>query len=167
MKIAVAGATGTVGTHVVDTAQARGHLVVPLSRTTGVDLLTGRGISNALDGVDALVDVTNQTTLSASRARRFFQTVTRTQLAAETSAGVGHHVVLSIVGIDDIDASYDAGKLAQERMVASGPVAVMPRVLMRPVAAREVAVHLVDRVEAATTFEEWLHGPDHPATVQR
>jgi len=253
MKIAVAGATGTVGVHVASTARTRGHLVVPLSRATGVDLLTGRGISGALDGVDAVVDVTNRTTLSASRARRYFRTVTRHLLEAETDAGVGHHVALSIVGIDDIDASYYAGKLAQERMVAAGPVpwtiaragqfhefagqllagtrgplAVMPRVLTRPVAARDVAVRLVDLAEgppqgratdlvgprdeiltelarrqlaydgirrrvigvrfpgvygrglasgslrggrdhvaASTTFEEWLHGPDHRATGQR
>lgn len=174
MKIAVAGATGTVGEYVARSVRDRGHHVVPLSRRTGVDLFAGRGIEEVLSGVNTVIDVTNKTTLSASAARRFFETVTRHLLAAETSAGVGHHVALSIVGIDDIDASYYAGKLAQERVVASGPVpwtiaragqfhefagqllmgmkgpiAIMPTCLMRPVAAREVAEHLVDLAEAA------------------
>ncbi|WP_311246117.1 3-beta hydroxysteroid dehydrogenase [Microbacterium sp. WCS2018Hpa-23] len=168
MRIAVAGGTGVVGRYAVEAARGAGHDVVVLSRSAGADVITGVGLVDALRGADALIDVTNTTTLSAAKAIRFFETATRNLLAAEEAVGVGHHVALSIVGIDGIDASYYAGKLAQERAVSvgavpftvaraaqfhefagqllsgmSGPVAVMPKVLMRPVAAREVGAHLV------------------------
>ncbi|MCW4386276.1 NAD(P)H-binding protein [Salinibacterium sp. SYSU T00001] len=173
MRIAVAGGTGTVGRHVVRAAEERGHEVVVLSRASGADVITGKGLERALAGVDTVIDVTNTTTLSAKVAREFFETATRNLLKAEDAAGVGHHVALSIVGIDGIDASYYAGKLAQERAVAAGrvpytiaraaqfhefagqllggmkgPIALMPKTLMRPVAAREVGEHLVAVAEA-------------------
>ncbi|MFS0853528.1 SDR family oxidoreductase [Microbacterium sp. 179-I 3D4 NHS] len=173
MKIAVAGGTGTVGRHTVEAARAAGHDVVVLARSQGVDVLTGAGLVAALAGADAVIDVANTTTLSAKKARRFFETATGHLLAAEAQTGVGHHVALSIVGIDGIDSSYYAGKLAQERAVAAGtvpftiaraaqfhefagqilgqiggPFALAPRTLMRPVAAREVGAHLVRVAEA-------------------
>lgn len=157
-----------MGRHAVEAARGAGHDVVVLSRSAGADVITGAGLGDALQGVDAVVDVTNTTTLSAAKAIGFFETATRNLLAAERAAGVGHHVALSIVGIDGIDASYYAGKLAQERAVSAGPVpftiaragqfhefagqllsgmsgpfVVMPKLLMRPVAAREVGTHLV------------------------
>lgn len=172
MRIAVAGGTGTVGKHVVTAAQRRGHDVVTLSRANGVDVVTAAGLRDALEAIDAVIDVTNLTTLSAGAARSFFEAATRGLLAAEFETGVGHHVSLSIVGIDDIDASYYAGKLAQERAVQAGavpytiaratqfhefagqllagmrgPVAVVPKLLSRPVAAREVGEHLVTIAE--------------------
>jgi len=176
MRIAVAGGTGVVGRHTVAAAQAAGHDVVVLSRSAGVDVVTGDGLDEALQGADAVIDVTNTTTLSAATAIEFFETATRRLLAAEESVGVGHHVALSIVGIDGIDASYYAGKLAQERAVAAGPVpftiaraaqfhefagqllsgmrgpvAVVPTMRMRPVAAREVGAHLVRVAEAGAS----------------
>lgn len=172
MRIAVAGATGTVGKHVVAAAQRRGHDVVRLSRAYGVDVVTGAGLPDVLEAIDAVIDVTNLTTLSAGAARSFFEAATRGLLTAERDAGVAHHVCLSIVGIDGIDASYYAGKLAQERTVRAGtvpytiaratqfhefagqllagmkgPVAVVPKLLCRPVAAREVGEHLVEVAE--------------------
>lgn len=176
MRIAVAGGTGVVGRHVVEAARGKWHDVVVLSRSSGVDVLTGAGLAERVQGVEAVIDVTNTTTLSAAKAVEFFERATRNLLAAESRAGVAHHVALSIVGIDDIDASYYAGKLAQERAVAggsvpftiaragqfhefagqllsrmSGPVAAMPKLLMRPVAAREVGEHLVRVAEGAAT----------------
>lgn len=174
MRIAVAGGTGTVGRHVVKAAERRGHEVVVLTRRSGVDVTRGVGIDAALAGVDALVDVVNTTTLSTRRAVSFFAASTRNLLAAEARVGVPHHVALSIVGIDGIDSSYYAGKLAQERLVLAsrvphtiaraaqfhefaeqiaaqttvGPVTVVPRTLSRPVAASEVGAHLVEVAEA-------------------
>lgn len=173
MRIAVAGGTGTVGRHVVAAARACGHDVIVLSRAGGADVVTGAGVAGALAGADAVIDVTNVSTLSAKAARAFFESGTRHLLRAEEETGAGHHVALSIVGIDDIDASYYAGKLAQERAVAAGrvpytiarvaqfhefagqllsamkgPVAAMPRAPIRPVAAREVGEHLVAVAEA-------------------
>src|SRR5690606_34067349 len=173
MRIAVAGGTGTVSRHTVSAAREAGHDVVVLSRASGADVQSGDGLDVALAGADAVVDVTNLTSLSAKRARAFFENGTRNLLAAEQRAGVRHHVALSIVGIDDIDASYYAGKLAQERAVSTGdvpftiaraaqfhefagqllagtpgPFAVIPRAPVRPVAAREVGAHLVQAAEA-------------------
>ncbi|WP_091228209.1 SDR family oxidoreductase [Microbacterium sp. 3J1] len=173
MKIVVAGGTGLVGRYTVAAARDAGHEVSVLSRSEGVDVLTGSGLPAAIAGARAVIDVTNTTTLSAATSTEFFETATRHLLAAETDAGVGHHVALSIVGIDGIDAAYYAGKLAQERAVAAGdvpftiaraaqfhefagqllaqqrgPVAVLPKLLMRPVAAREVGEHLVRVAEA-------------------
>ena len=172
MKIAVAGGTGIIGRLVVEVAQKRGHEVVTLSRSNGIDLTTGAGLVHALAGVQSVIDVTNVTTLSAKVSRKFFTTVTNNLLAGESSAGVKHHVALSIVGISNADAGYYTGKLAQEAAVQSGSVpytiaraaqfhefgtqrleaskgsfAVIPKMLQRPVAAREVAEHLVSIAE--------------------
>lgn len=174
MRIAVAGGTGTVGRHVVAAAEARGHEVLVLTRSNGHDLEAGAGLAAALAGVDAVIDVTSVVTTSARRSRAFFSAVTGNLLRAERAAGVGHHVALSIVGIDGVDAAYYAGKLAQERLVEAGPVpftllratqfhefaeqmvrqmmfgglAVIPTARLRPVAASEVGARLVELAEA-------------------
>ncbi|WP_353808910.1 SDR family oxidoreductase [Agromyces sp. SYSU T00194] len=122
MRIAVAGGTGTIGSEVVAAVGERGDEVVVLSRSNGVDVQTGEGLVAALDGVDALVDAVNATTLSAAGATEFFTTTSRTLLAAEREAGVAHHVLLSIVGVDRAPFGYYAGKLAQEREVEAGDV---------------------------------------------
>lgn len=175
MRIAVAGGTGTVGRHVVAAAEARGHEVLVLTRRNGHDLETGAGLAGVLDGVDAVIDVTSVVTLSGRRAREFFSNVTGALLRAEVAAGVGHHVALSIVGIDGVDAAHYAGKLAQEALLADspvpvtiqratqfhefaaqvaaqttvGPLTVVPRALIRPVAAREVGARLVELAEGS------------------
>lgn len=121
MRIAVAGATGTVGQHVVAALKTRGHEPVPLSRGTGVDLVAATGLDDALRGVDAVIDVTSTTSMSAKGSVAFFGAVTRNLLAAEKRAGIGHHVALSIVGADKVDAGYYAGKAAQEHIMMATP----------------------------------------------
>jgi uncharacterized protein YbjT (DUF2867 family) len=173
VKIAVAGGTGTVGRHVVDVARGRGHDTAVLSRSTGVDLVTGTGLGETLAGVDAVVDVTSVLTQSAGVATEFFRAVTTNLLAAEAAAGVGHHLVLSIVGVDRAPHGYYAGKVAQEELLTTspvpwtvlratqfhefagqlhdrvvlGPLHVVPVLRSQPVAAREVAERLVDLAE--------------------
>jgi len=173
-RIAVAGGTGAVGTHVVEVARSRGHEVVVLSRATGVDLVAGTGVADALAGVDAVVDVASVQTLKDTKSREFFGAVTRTLLAAEVAAGVAHHVALSIVGIDEAPHGYYAGKVLQEQLVTDGavpwtilratqfhefasqvhgqvtlgPLVVVPRMRSQTVAAVDVAERLVDLVEA-------------------
>ena len=171
MRIAIAGGTGTVGTHVVEVARERGHDVIVLSRSTGVDLMTGAGLDAALEGVAVVVDVASTFTQSAATSVDFFTTVTRTLLSAEKRAGVPHHVALSIVGIDGSRYGYYAGKQAQERELSAGsvpftvlratqfhefvtqgqirvgPFALVPTMRTQPVAAREVAERLVDLAE--------------------
>ena len=100
MRIAVAGGTGIAGRHVVAVARERGHDVVSLSRSEGVDLVNGRGLVQALQGVDTVIDVSGLQTISTKKAVDFFTNATQNLLAAEKLAGVKHHVALSIVGID-------------------------------------------------------------------
>lgn len=106
MRVAVAGGTGLVGRHVVEELTAAGHHPVVLARSTGVDLVTGTGLDGALAGVDAVVDVTNVTTTSGKKAVAFFDRVAHTLQDAGEQAGVRHHVLLSIVGIDRVGLGY-------------------------------------------------------------
>ena len=123
MKVAVAGATGLVGAFVVDALRRGGHESVPLAPSHGVDLVDGSGIDGALDGVDAVIDVTNTGATDPDEAVAFFSAVGSTLLAAGRRAGVRHHVALSIVGVGDLSGNghYD-GKRAQERLVETGPL---------------------------------------------
>lgn len=175
MRVAVAGGTGVVGTHVVAALQTNGHEVDVLSRSRGVDLLDGSqaaatALAHRLVGVDAVVDALSVVTMRADESTRFFEATTRALLEAEAAVGVGHHVVISIVGIDEVPLDYYVGKIAQERAVRSsaagwtvlratqfhefggqmldrlrlGPVALAPSLPVAPVAAREVGAAVAD-----------------------
>ncbi|MFJ3957479.1 SDR family oxidoreductase [Arthrobacter sp. NPDC090010] len=122
MKIAIAGASGTVGRHVVEAARQGGHEVVALTRGTGVDVREPGTVRTALDGVEAVIDVLNLMSPSGRKATEFFEATSKVLLDAGASVGVRHHVTLSIVGIDRAPHGYYAAKLAQERAVGSGPV---------------------------------------------
>ncbi|MFJ3224513.1 SDR family oxidoreductase [Streptomyces sp. NPDC086783] len=123
MRIAVAGATGNIGTLTVASLRAAGHEVVGISRSLGVDLITTEGLDAALRGVAAVVDVTSYEGTDRDAAITYFGTTTRNLLVAEERAGVRHHVLLTIVGADRVagNAHY-AGKREQERLVSDGPV---------------------------------------------
>ncbi|OLT27573.1 NmrA family transcriptional regulator [Nocardiopsis sp. CNR-923] len=123
MRIAVAGATGNIGSLAVSALKRDGHEVVGLSRSLGVDLLTADGLDRVLDGVDAVVDATSTTLTERSRAVDYLGAITRNLLAAEERAGVRHHVLLSIVGIHRVEGNaHYAAKREQERQVAEGAV---------------------------------------------
>ena len=123
MRIAVAGATGNIGARTVAVLEQQGHDVVRISRSLGVDLLTGAGLDDALAGVDAVVDATNAPAGDRDGIVAYLGTTTRTLLAAEQRAEVRHHVLLSIVGIHQIEGNaHYAGKREQERLVEAGPV---------------------------------------------
>lgn len=123
MRIAVAGATGNIGSLTVDALARGGHEAVRLSRSLGVDLATGAGLDAALTGVEAVIDATNYLAGSAEEAVARFGTATRHLLAAGQAAGVRHHVLLSIAAIGRIEGNaHYAGKREQERLVESGPV---------------------------------------------
>jgi uncharacterized protein YbjT (DUF2867 family) len=170
MRIAVAGGTGLAGRLVVLRAREQGHDVVVLARSTGVDLVTGAGLAPMLEGVDVVVDTSNVTTSKRVASERFFGAATAHLLASGAAAGVAHHVVLSIVGIDDVPLGYYQGKREQERLVAAsgrpativrstqfhefvdqlsrqgsvGPLTLVPVMPAAPVAAAEVADALVE-----------------------
>ncbi|OYD68189.1 uncharacterized protein YbjT (DUF2867 family) [Rhodococcus sp. OK302] len=176
MRIAVLGGTGLMGKLVVTAARDAGHDVVIAARSTGVDISTGMGMDAAFDGVDAVVDVSDHVTNNAKKAVAFFESAAENIAKAERKAGVKHHVLLSIVNCDDPRLKafgYYQGKAAQERAVEAsgipftilrstqwfefgektvsvmgfGPVALVPRMLSRPVAAKTVARSLLNCVE--------------------
>lgn len=123
MRIAVAGATGRIGSLTAAALEQRGHEVVRISRSLGVDLHTGEGLDAALSGVQAVVDATNVMAGERSAAVEQFGGMTRNLLAAEERAGVRHHVLLSIVGIHKVDGNpHYAGKREQERLIIAGSV---------------------------------------------
>ncbi|HET6878314.1 MAG TPA: NAD(P)H-binding protein [Jatrophihabitans sp.] len=123
MRIAVAGASGRVGGFAVEALQREGHEVVAISRSAGVDAYTGEGLDAALAGVDAVIDSTNTSAFDEAEIVDFFGTTSRNLLAAGQRAGVRHHVLLSIVGIDrGHHTAHYAGKLEQERLVTSSPI---------------------------------------------
>lgn len=170
MKIAVAGGTGTVGRLVVERAREARHDVVVLSRAAGVDLRDRAAVERALAGTEAVIDAASVGTTSAATATEFFAAASGTLLSAAASTGVGHAVLLSIVGIDRNPNGYYAGKVRQEQLfedsavpwsilratqfhefagqVAAqarlGPLQLAPRARVQPVAAAEVAAQLID-----------------------
>src|SRR5262249_28611712 len=111
-KIAVAGATGRAGSHAADSLRELGHEVVPISRSNGVDLITGEGVEAALQGVDVVVDASTGPSPDQQQATEFFTTATRNILAAAEPAGVQRLVIVSIIGIDRFEGGYNAAKQA-------------------------------------------------------
>jgi uncharacterized protein YbjT (DUF2867 family) len=122
MNIVVVGGRGLVGRQIVDRLRAQGHHATPASRATGVDVITGQGLAEGLAGADVVVDVTNSPVIDGVAPFAFFKTGTANLLDAERRAGVKHHVALSVVGAERLDASpYLRGKALQNRMIeASG-----------------------------------------------
>jgi len=121
MKIVVIGGTGLIGSKSVAILRQGGHGVAAASPQSGVNTITGEGLEEALTGADAVIDLANSPSFEDKAVLEFFETSGRNLLAAETAAGVRHHVALSIVGIDRSDNGYFRAKVAQEKLiVASG-----------------------------------------------
>jgi uncharacterized protein YbjT (DUF2867 family) len=129
MKIVVIGGTGLIGSKVVEKLRADGHDPLAASPGTGVDIITGEGLADALAGAQVVVDVSNAPDWADAAVMDFFQTSARNILAAETAAGVGHHVALSVVGTDRLQGSgYFRAKLAQEEAIKA---AAIPSTILR------------------------------------
>jgi len=124
MRVAVIGASGLVGRAVLGSLEREGHEGVAVSRSTGVDVLIGGGgLEAALAGCHAVIDVLNTSDNEDDAPRRFFTAATNSLLVAEREAGVSHHVVLSIVGVDRIRHNpHYIGKQHQERLARAGPI---------------------------------------------
>ena len=118
MRITVIGASGLIGTTVVDLLRKGGHDVVAASRASGADVITGDGLGDALAGANVLVDVTNSPSFEDDPVLAFFTTSTTNLVAAAKAAGVGHYVALSIVGVDGLpESGYMRAKVAQEKLI--------------------------------------------------
>jgi uncharacterized protein YbjT (DUF2867 family) len=174
MKIAVAGATGRLGRHVTEVLAERGHEVVPISRATGVDVITGAGLEAGLQGVEVLVDAATGPSAERQPATDFFVTAAHSLQKAGVRAGVREAVVVSIIGTDRFAGGYGAAKVAHEQAWRSGPiparivraaqfhefvgqllewgrrgdVVVVPEMRTQIVAARAVAEVIADVIEA-------------------
>ncbi len=170
MRIAVVGGTGLIGSKVVRILDANGHDAVPLSPSTGVDLLSGQGLLEGLKGADVVVNLTNSPTFDEA-SPAFFQTTMDNLLEAAEDAGVGHAVILSIVGAELVpDLVYYRAKVLQEDILKAGPVPYsivratqffefidaamswtsdettvrLPATLVQPMAAQDVAQAVAD-----------------------
>jgi len=123
MKIVVIGGTGLIGKKLVGMLRERGQDVLPASPSSGINAVTGEGLNAALAGADVVVDVSNAPSWEDQAVLEFFQKSTANLLAAEQAAGVKHHVALSVVGTDRLQASgYFRAKLAQEKLIEAGSV---------------------------------------------
>jgi uncharacterized protein YbjT (DUF2867 family) len=123
MKIVVIGGTGLIGSKVVTKLNQQGHEAVAGSPSRGVNTITGEGVAAAMEGASVVVDVSNSPSFEYQAAVEFFQTSTRTLQAAETAAGVGHHVALSVVGTERLaESGYFRAKIAQEALIKASSI---------------------------------------------
>jgi len=123
-KIAVTGATGRVGSHLFEILEQRGHDVVPISRSKGIDVVSGEGLDEALAGVETIIDTATGSSPDQGAATEFFTASARNLQRAGAAAGAKRIVVVSIIGIDKFQGGYNAAKVAQEQTLLEGPLPV-------------------------------------------
>ncbi len=173
MKIVIIGGSGLIGSKLASKLRESGRQVLAASPASGVDALSGAGLAQAMEGANVVVDVSNSPSFEDAAVLRFFETSTQNLLRADAAAGVGHHVILSIVGAErNHNSGYMRAKVAQEKLVKSsnipytilratqffefigriadegtdGKTVRLPPVLMQPVAADDVAAALAEIV---------------------
>ena len=123
MKIVVIGGSGLIGTRLVNMLRTSGHQVVAASPKFGVNTLSGEGLVGALKGASVVVDVSNPSSFEGAIAMNFFETSTRNLLSYEATAGVGHHVALSVVGMERLpEYGYFRAKLVQENLIKASSI---------------------------------------------
>jgi uncharacterized protein YbjT (DUF2867 family) len=123
-KIAVTGATGRVGSHLVEILEDRGHDVVRIARSEGVDVVSGEGLDEALAEVETIIDTATGPSPDQEEATKFFAASAHNLQRTGAAAGVERIVLVSIIGIDKFQGGYNAAKLAQERTLLEGPLPV-------------------------------------------
>jgi uncharacterized protein YbjT (DUF2867 family) len=154
MKITVIGASGLIGAKVVDLLAADGHDVVAASRQSGVDVLTGDGLADALSGADALVDVVNSPSFEDDPVMEFFTKSTTNVVVVAARTGVGHYVALSIVGVDGLpDSGYMRAKVVQEKIITESG---LPYTIVRATQFTE----FTDAITDSMTAGDEVHVPD-------
>jgi uncharacterized protein YbjT (DUF2867 family) len=170
MKIVVMGGTGLIGSKVIEKLKQKGHAAIAAAPSTGVNTITGEGLAAVMTGAEVVIDLENSPSFEDKAVLEFFETSGRNLLAAETGAGVRHHVALSIVGIDRSDNGYFRAKVAQEKLIknsgvpytiirstqfmdflgaiadssADGGTVRLPPVLFQPIASDDVAAAVAD-----------------------
>jgi len=187
-KIVVIGGSGLIGKKLVNNLRNQGHEVVAASPSSGVNTITGEGLAKALAGAQVVVDVANAPSWEDKAVLEFFETSGRNLLAAEATAGVGHHVALSVVGTDRLLTSgYFRAKMAQENLIKGSPIPYtivratqffefvgaiaqsategqtvrLPPAMMQPIVSDDVAAALADiAVEQPLNGTIELAGPE-------
>ena len=139
--IAVAGATGRAGRHVVDVLRGEGHNVVAMSRSNGVDIVTGEGLAEALVGVQSIIDVATGASPEQAAATEFFTVGSRDKPQEEGARAGVERMVVSIIGIDRFAGGYGAAKLVHEQAMLSGPI---PAQILRAAQFHELVAQLTD-----------------------
>jgi len=148
MKLTVIGGTGMIGSQVVRQLTAAGHEVVPAALSTGVDLITGKGLDQAMEGAEVGINLANSPTFDEASVD-FFRTSMTNVLAAGERAGVRHQVILSIVGVDQVpEMDYYRAKTLQEDLLRQGPT---PYSIVRATQFFEFMDTLVSETSDATT----------------
>ena len=123
MKIVVIGGTGLIGSKLVPKLRQHGHEAIAASPNTGVNTITGEGLETALHGASVVVDVSNAPSWEDTAVMKFFETLTRNLLAQEATAGVRHHVALSVVGSERmLESGYFRAKIAQENLIKGSSI---------------------------------------------
>lgn len=123
LKIVVIGGSGLIGSKLVSNLRQLGHEVFAASPSSGVNTVTGEGLTAALAGVQVVVDVANSPSFADGPVMEFFEKSGRNLLAAEVAAGVQHHIALSVVGTERLLASgYFRAKMAQENLIKASPI---------------------------------------------
>jgi len=186
-KIVVIGGTGLIGSKVVAKLTEHGHEAVPASPNTGVDTLTGEGVAEVLAGANVVVDVSNSPSFAPDDVLEFFTTSTRNLLEAEATAGVDHHVALTIVGTNRPQSiPYFAAKVAQEKLIresgieyslvhatqffefvgsiadisTDGDTVRLPGALIQPIAAEDVATAVARAAAGTPLGDVEIAGPE-------
>jgi uncharacterized protein YbjT (DUF2867 family) len=170
MKIVIIGGTGLIGSKTAPILRERGHDVVAASPQSGVNTITGEGLKEVLAGAQMVIDLANSPSFEDKAVLEFFEASGRNLLPAETSAGIRHHVALSIVGTDRTDNGYFRAKVPQEKLIessgvpytivratqfmeflggiadsaADGQTIKLPPVLFQPIAADDVAANVAE-----------------------
>jgi uncharacterized protein YbjT (DUF2867 family) len=149
MKIVVIGGSGLIGSKLVALLRQRGQEVLAASPNTGVNTLTGEGLAEALAGAQVVIDVANSPSFEDAAVMKFFQTSGRNLLAAESKAGVRHHIALSVVGADRLpESGYLRAKVAQENLIkASG----IPYTILRSTQFMEFGGRIADEASDGNT----------------
>ena len=158
MKIVIIGGSGLIGSKLVNKLREDGHEAVAASPNSGVNTLTGEGLAEALKGASVVVDVSNSPSWEDAAVMNFFETSTRNLLAAETAAGVGHHVALSVVGTERLlESGYFRAKIAQENLIKASSI---PYSIVRATQFYEFVKGIAD----LSTKDNEIHLP--PALIQ-
>ena len=147
MKIVVIGGSGLIGTKLVSRLRRCGHEVLAASLASGVNIITGEGLSRAVEGAEVLVDVANSPSFEDQAALEFFETAGRNLLPAERSAGVRHHLALSVVSSDRLaDKGYLRAKRAQEALIEKSGI---PYTILRSTQFFEFIGAIIDSATVA------------------